>query len=142
MFYLYFSTKLFAMKLDYVKGRGAQINPANRFDQWSYDSEAVNADMRTQYITVYPKSILNKVNSPDIGMAWSMNPYQGCEHGCIYCYARNTHNYWGYSSGMEFEQKILIKKDAPKLLEAKLKQKNWEPVSYYVSREYRLLSTC
>jgi DNA repair photolyase len=56
-----------------------------------------------------------------------MNPYQGCEHGCIYCYARNTHNYWGYSAGMEFEQKILVKKDAPRLLEEKLKQKNWEP---------------
>jgi DNA repair photolyase len=121
------------MESDFVKGRGAQINPSNRFDQWDYGNDAVKAEDRTQYITVYPKSILNKVTSPDIGMAWSMNPYQGCEHGCIYCYARNTHNYWGYSAGMEFEQKILVKKDAPKLLDAKLRQKNWEPVPIMLS---------
>lgn len=56
-----------------------------------------------------------------------MNPYQGCEHGCIYCYARNTHNYWGYSAGLDFEQKILVKEDAPRLLEEQLKKKNWQP---------------
>ena len=60
-------------------------------------------------------------------MGWSMNPYQGCEHGCIYCYARNTHNYWGYSAGLDFEQKILVKEDAPRLLEEQLKKKNWQP---------------
>jgi len=111
----------------YIKGRGAQINPANRFHDHIYDDQVQEEGIRTQYIPVYPKTILNKVDSPDIGMCWSMNPYQGCEHGCIYCYARNSHNYWGYSAGLEFEQKILVKKDAPKLLEAKLKSKNWEP---------------
>ena len=55
-----------------------------------------------------------------------MNPYQGCEHGCVYCYARNSHNYWGYSAGLEFEQKILVKKNAAQLLENKIKHKNWE----------------
>ncbi len=81
---------------------------------------------KTQYIEIFPKTILNKVTSPDIGMVYSMNPYQGCEHGCIYCYARNTHEYWGYSAGLDFERKILFKRNAPELLEAKLKSKNWE----------------
>lgn len=118
----------------YVKGRGAQINPANRFHSNEYDQDPrfttkqVEDLLKTEFIEVFPKTILNKVDSPDIGMAWSMNPYQGCEHGCIYCYARNTHNYWGYSAGMDFERKILIKKSAPDLLEKKIKQKNWDPL--------------
>ena len=82
---------------------------------------------RTQYLEIFPKTILNKVTSTDIGMAYSMNPYQGCEHGCIYCYARNTHEYWGYSAGLDFERKILFKRNAPQLLEAKLNSKNWQP---------------
>ena len=69
---------------------------------------------------------MNKVDSPDIGLAYSMNPYQGCEHGCIYCYARGSHQYWGYSSGAEFEQNILIKKNAPELLEKALLNPNWK----------------
>ena len=81
---------------------------------------------KTQYIEIFPKTILNKVKSPDIGMVYSMNPYQGCEHGCIYCYARNTHEYWGYSAGLDFERKILYKKNAPELLEKKLQSKNWQ----------------
>jgi len=81
---------------------------------------------KTQHIEIFPKTILNKVTSTDIGMAYSMNPYQGCEHGCIYCYARNTHEYWGYSAGLDFERKILFKKNAPILLEEKLKSKNWK----------------
>ena len=119
---------------DYIQGRGAQINTSNRFHANEYDvdpRQSVRDErdlLRTEYIEVYPKTILNKVDSPDIGMAWSMNPYQGCEHGCIYCYARNTHNYWGYSAGLDFERKILVKKSAPKLLEQKLKSKNWEPI--------------
>ena len=117
----------------YIKGRGAQINPSNRFHDYVYDDQVDEENLQTQFIPVYPKTILNKIDSPDIGMAWSMNPYQGCEHGCIYCYARNSHNYWGYSAGLEFEQKILIKKDASKLLDAKLKQKNWEPVPIMLS---------
>ena len=118
----------------YIQGRGAQINPANRFDRniYSEDPRSMVDDeqelLRTEIIEVHPKTILNKVDSPDIGMSYSMNPYQGCEHGCIYCYARNTHNYWGYSAGMDFERKILVKKNAPKLLAAKLRKTNWEPL--------------
>jgi len=111
------------------KGRGAQINPASRFDELHFDkSTDPEAHFRTEHIDVHPKSILNKVDSPDIGFTFSLNPYQGCEHGCVYCYARNTHPYWGYSAGIDFEQKILIKKSAPQLLEKTLRKKSWKAV--------------
>ena len=115
-----------------IKGRGAQINPANRFHDWIYETPFAE-DEQTDYLIVHPKTILNKVDSPDIGMAWSMNPYQGCEHGCVYCYARNSHNYWGYSAGIEFEQKILVKKNAAQLLEQQLKKKNWQAATIMLS---------
>ncbi len=118
----------------YLKGRGAQINPANKFHLHHDDMPPEREDViRTQYIEVFPKTILNKVDSPDIGMAYSLNPYQGCEHGCVYCYARNTHNYWGYSAGIDFEQKILVKKNSAKLLEKKIRHKNWEPIPIMLS---------
>jgi DNA repair photolyase len=126
-------------KKRYLKGRGAQINPANPFHDQIYDEDPLlfdldeETDLRTDYIDVYPKSILNKVDSPDIGPAFSMNPYQGCEHGCVYCYARNTHTYWGYSAGLEFEQKILVKKDAPKILEATIKKPSWKATPIMLS---------
>ena len=66
-------------------------------------------------------------------MPYSMNPYQGCEHGCIYCYARNTHEYWGYSAGLDFERKILYKKNAAQLLEEKLKSKKWKATNIMLS---------
>ncbi|GGI56378.1 PA0069 family radical SAM protein [Winogradskyella haliclonae] len=120
-----------------IKGRGAQRNIHNRFFELSYDmrddfleychkeGETVDKN-KTQYLNVFPKTIVNKVTSPDVGMAYSMNMYQGCEHGCIYCYARNSHEYWGYSAGLDFERRILVKKDAPKLLETLLKKKSWK----------------
>ncbi len=123
----------------YKKGRGAQINTHNKFLQYEYhteddyleflriNGEDTSLEQKTKYIEVYPKTIVNKVTSPDIGPAWSMNPYQGCEHGCTYCYARNTHEYWGYSAGSEFEQVILVKKNAPELLEATFQKPRWEP---------------
>jgi len=120
---------------EYFDGRGAQVNPANKFLKTSYvqehwegiDEDSLMENKHTQYIEVFPKTIVNKVESPDVGSGYSMNPYQGCEHGCLYCYARNSHEYWGYSAGMEFEQKILIKKNAPQLLEELFKKESWEP---------------
>ena len=66
-------------------------------------------------------------------MMYSMNPYQGCEHGCVYCYARNSHEFWGFSAGLDFERRILIKKDAPKLLEQLLKKKSWKAKTIVMS---------
>lgn len=127
------------------KGRGAQINTHNRFAEHQYETEDsyleflrlngedVSLDQKTKFIEVFPKTIVNKVNSPDVGPAWSMNPYQGCEHGCAYCYARNSHEYWGYSAGSEFEQVILVKKNAPELLEKVFQKKSWTPDTIMLS---------
>lgn len=124
----------------YLHGRGAQFNPKNRFlknqkireqvesiDDWTEPNSA------TVYLEDNAKSIVNKVDSPDVGMFYSMNPYQGCEHGCIYCYARNAHEYWGYSAGLDFERKIIVKKNAPELLRKFLMNKNWECVPISLS---------
>jgi DNA repair photolyase len=122
-------------KEEFIKGRGAQVNAHNPFDRhrlvqehWEgIDEEDDSLLGKTEYIEVFPKTIINKVDSEDLRFGYSMNPYQGCEHGCLYCYARNSHNYWGYSSGTEFEQKILIKKNAAVLLEEAFRQKSWDP---------------
>ncbi|WP_108245480.1 PA0069 family radical SAM protein [Muricauda brasiliensis] len=122
---------------EFLKGRGAQKNTDNRFLKHVFEMRddflefcrlegEEHESNKTQYTPIFPKTIINKVDSPDVGMGYSMNPYQGCEHGCIYCYARNTHEYWGYSAGLDFERRILVKKAAPQLLEAKIKHKNWK----------------
>jgi DNA repair photolyase len=124
----------------YKKGRGAQYNTKNKFLKSETTREHIEAiddwvepNVQTQYIEVFPKSIVNKVDSPDVGMWYSMNPYQGCEHGCIYCYARNSFEYWGYSAGLDFESKILVKKEAPKLLRKFLMNPKWECVPISIS---------
>lgn len=122
---------------NHIKGRGAQKKVHNRFFEHSHElrddflnycaSEGEEAQSsKTSLIDTFPKSIVNKVNSPDVGMNYSLNPYQGCEHGCIYCYARNSHEYWGYGAGLDFEQKILVKRNAVELLEKKLSSARWE----------------
>lgn len=120
-------------KKDYIKGRGAQKNPSNHFerhhyseDLWEGMDEEMELGSRTRYIEVFPKSIINKVTSPDVGMEYSMNPYQGCEHGCTYCYARPTHEYWGYSAGVDFERVILVKKNAAELVRTAFRKKSWK----------------
>lgn len=127
---LFLTSKILsAITNKYHKGRGAQINPTSKYESLRYDNTSdQEAEFPTEYIEVRPKTILNKVDSPDIGFSFSLNPYQGCEHGCVYCYARNTHPYWGYSAGMDFERKILIKKDAPQLLADTIKKKSWKTV--------------
>lgn len=126
-------------KEPYQKGRGAQVNPHNRFAQNSYRTEEQYLEHlhksgeplpqapRTRTLKVKARTLVNKVNSPDIGKSWSMNPYQGCEHGCTYCYARNSHEYWGYSAGTDFETQILVKENAPALLEHTLQKPGWKP---------------
>jgi len=125
------------MSQNILKGRGAQKNTDNRFSENTYEllDDYLNfcevegeeaEDNKTNYIEVFPKTFVNKVDSPDVGMMFSANPYQGCEHGCVYCYARNSHEYWGYGAGLDFERNILYKKNAPKLLEEKITSKNWE----------------
>ncbi len=117
---------------NFIKGRGAQFNPHNRFQKNEVELDAVE-NAETQYIMGYPKTIVNKVESPDIYASYSMNPYQGCEHGCIYCYARNSHEYWGYSAGQDFENKIIIKQNAPQLLEDFFNKKNYKPAIIMLS---------
>lgn len=118
---------------NYVKGRGAQFNPHNRFAKNDYVKEHDEGideweeeDRKTTFIFGKSKSIVNKVTSPDVGMAYSLNPYQGCEHGCTYCYARNAHQYWGFSAGLDFERKIIVKTDAPALFKQFLERKGWD----------------
>lgn len=124
----------------YLKGRGAQINTRNRFLKNEDTREHIEAiddwievDVETQFMEEYAKGIVNKVDSPDVGMYYSMNPYQGCEHGCIYCYARNVHEYWGYSAGLDFERKIVVKKNGPELLRKFLMNPKWQPIPISLS---------
>jgi DNA repair photolyase len=119
----------------YFKGRGAQVKPQNPYLKQYYASEHfegidepfIAEKPKTQVFYEYPKKVVNKVDSPDVGMGYSLNAYQGCEHGCIYCYARNSHQYWGYDAGLDFESKIIVKPDAPKLLEQQLLKPGWRP---------------
>ncbi|MFN8415528.1 MAG: PA0069 family radical SAM protein [Cytophagaceae bacterium] len=118
---------------DPIKGRGAQIHLKNKFLSQTKVREHVEGidSYEESHLTTYTvqqvKTILNKVESPDIGRSYSMNPYQGCEHGCIYCYARNSHEYWGYDAGLDFETKLIAKGNAAQLLKETF-QKNKGPV--------------
>ena len=134
--------------LEPIRGRGASWSPANRFEKLHVDVkdvDAVDVDpgdeppsqsyggprerprRATQYFRDGTKTIITRNNSPDVGFETSVNPYRGCEHGCIYCYARPTHEYLGFSAGLDFESKIMVKMDAPELLRTELESLRWKP---------------
>jgi DNA repair photolyase len=121
-----------------IKGRGVTSNPPNRFEPVAYTSDNVEEEPAgdlpggpprpaTQFYRDLSQSIIAHNESPDIGFDSSINPYRGCEHGCVYCYARPMHEYLGLSAGLDFETKIMVKEDAPELLRAHLARAKWEP---------------
>lgn len=119
---------------NFIKGQGAQRNEVNRFDRYTFEPEDVDVEfLRTTFTDVFPKTIVNPVKSPDMMMEYSLNPYQGCEHGCSYCFARPTHEFWGYSAGTDFERKIMVKKNAPELLEKFFQKRNYIPKTITLS---------
>jgi DNA repair photolyase len=110
------------------RGRGAAINPTNRFERIAVEAEVPGPDrVETEYLRDGTRSILTRNDSPDIGFEFSLNPYRGCEHGCIYCYARPTHEYLGFSAGIDFESRIMVKEEAPELLRKELSSPRWRP---------------
>jgi DNA repair photolyase len=112
--------------------RGAPENPANRFEKihlepdadWNPDDDVLP---RTQFLVDHSQTAITHNDSPDIGFNASLNPYRGCEHGCIYCYARPTHEFLGFSAGLDFESKIMVKQNAPELLRRELSSPKWQP---------------
>ena len=112
--------------------RGAGGNPPNRFDEFHIEPDAgwdpeQDPLPRTQFLKDHSGTIISYNDSPDIPFETSLNPYRGCEHGCVYCYARPTHEYLGFSAGLDFETRIMVKEDAPKLLRAELSSPRWKP---------------
>jgi len=131
------------------KGRGALTNPTGRFESQTReideyvqerppeammgDDETGEALVRTQFIAENARSILVKNESPDIPFSYGINPYRGCEHGCIYCYARPYHEYLGLSPGVDFETRIYYKQNAPELLQKELLSRSWTPQIIHLS---------
>ena len=119
---------------NFIKGQGAQRNEINRFEKYTFEPEEDDFQKtKTVFTEIFPKTIVNEVKSPDIRMEYSLNPYQGCEHGCSYCFARPTHEFWGYSAGTDFERKIMVKKNAPDLLEKFFQKRNYVPKTITLS---------
>jgi DNA repair photolyase len=123
---------------DAIRGRGTAINPVNRFEKIAvepdpeYDRSA-DPKPKTEYFVDTAQSILSYNDSPDVGFNVGINPYRGCEHGCVYCFARPTHEYFGLSSGLDFETKIFVKTRAPELLAKELSAKKWKPQTVALS---------
>lgn len=118
-----------------LKGRGAASNPEGRFesftrtafdDGWDLEEEAPRS-IETIVRADPARSIISRNDSPDIGFDQSINPYKGCEHGCIYCYARPAHAYLNLSPGLDFETRLFYKQDAAKLLDAELRKSGYRP---------------
>lgn len=115
-----------------VAGRGAQSNPPGRFQPFVFepdpeDSEPPGPGPKTHFYEDLTQTIISTNDSPDLGFDASINPYRGCEHGCSYCYARPTHEYLGFSAGLDFETRIMIKPKAAELLRAELSSPKWVP---------------
>jgi DNA repair photolyase len=120
-----------------MRARGAWSNPPNRFERLRYEPEPADEpwgpddepphDPRTQLLRDPSRSIVATNTSPDVGFEASVNPYRGCVHGCSYCYARPTHEYLGFSAGLDFETRILVKERAPELLRRTLAAPSWRP---------------
>ncbi len=115
-----------------VRGRGAAGNPANRFERLHVELDPEvppeeRPDPKTLFLIDRSASLITYNDSPDLSFDASINPYRGCEHGCIYCYARPTHEYLGFSAGLDFESRILVKEHAPELLRAELMKPSWKP---------------
>ena len=125
---------LSAQPAELQRGRGASGNPANRFEALRVELDPVEPGeederprLATQFYRDLTKTIISRNNSPDVSFETSINPYRGCEHGCAYCFARPTHEYLGFSAGADFESRIMVKEDAPELLEAELSSPKWKP---------------
>jgi DNA repair photolyase len=118
--------------LQLIHGRGAADNPPNRFERIAFERDPDSSiedevALNTTLLRDTSRSIIATNDSPDVGFDASINPYRGCEHGCAYCYARPYHEYLGFSAGLDFETKILVKEDAPKLLRRELQSPKWQP---------------
>src|SRR3989442_11619665 len=116
---------------DMTQGRGAGFNPPNRFERLHLEpSDEDQGESRvapTEYFIDNTRSVLAKNDSPDVPFTYSVNPYRGCEHGCIYCYARPSHEFLGFSAGIEFERRIIVKENAAALLRQTFLAPRWEP---------------
>ena len=113
-----------------IKGRGVSRDPPNRFEPFHVEMDPASADgerPRTEFLRDATRTIVARNSSPDVPFGASVNPYRGCEHGCVYCYARPTHEYLGFSSGLDFERRILVRHRAPRLLRAALSAPSWRP---------------
>jgi DNA repair photolyase len=120
-----------------VRGRGAASNPANRFERLrTVDSDDPDLEREARGTETYrdsSRTIIATNDSPDVGFDASINPYRGCEHGCVYCYARPTHEFLGLSAGLDFETKLFVKEEAPELLRRELASPSWQPKALSMS---------
>lgn len=124
-----------------IRGRGASSNVSNRYDSLTYEATEEDFDnyqedkavLKTEVLKDSSRTIITENKSPDIGFRYSINAYRGCEHGCAYCYARPTHEYLGFSPGLDFESKIMVKEEAPVLLREALMKKSWQPEVIFMS---------